>query len=121
MYTRPSVPTHCPLNVLLFIQALWDDVEEVFDRDAGRCHEVPRVKGLLEDPRDRIIEAYMSELSQDLCTRREETAKSGFKVVYTAMHGVGLPFASALMTRFGFSRGLIPGKTMNSSLGALFW
>lgn len=89
-------------------QALWESVEDLLDRVKGHCHEVPAVKGLLHDPREAMIEAYMSELSRDLCTRREETEKSDLKIVYTAMHGVGWMFASELLKHFGFSKNLIP-------------
>lgn len=86
----------------------------------GRCHDVPRVAGLLHDPRRRMVEDYMAEVSKDLCTRHDETAKSDLKVVYTAMHGVGCPFASELMERFGYSKGLILGKSLSSRLWFTF-
>ncbi|KAL8427507.1 hypothetical protein Efla_000544 [Eimeria flavescens] len=94
-------------NAIRNNEDLWLEVEPLFDRVEGVCSEKAKTEGNLKDKREEMIEAYMSEVSADLCSRRRETEKSELKVVYTPMHGVGLPFAAELLKRFGFSRGLI--------------
>ncbi|XP_026194269.1 phosphoglucomutase-2 [Cyclospora cayetanensis] len=89
-------------------QMLWPEVEEFFNRETRLCRSFPGDADLLQDPRESIVEAYMSAVSRDLCMRRKETAQSNLKVVYTPLHGVGLPFATELLARFGFSKGLLP-------------
>jgi phosphoglucomutase len=44
------------------------------------------------------------EMASSLSTRRELNAASDLVFTYTAMHGVGLPFASAAFRSFGFKR-----------------
>ena len=52
--------------------------------DTSCLHDNPR----LTDPLGSVLDGYFSEILQ-LCYRREENARSGVKVVYTPMHGVG--------------------------------
>ncbi|KAL8442128.1 hypothetical protein Emag_006633 [Eimeria magna] len=96
-------------------ETLWDDVELLFDRVEGRCHPHTEEEGELLNGQEDVVEEYMSAVSADLCSRRELTAKSDLKIVYTPMHGVGLPFVTELLKRFGFSKGLIPGKRKRST------
>ncbi|KAL8270634.1 hypothetical protein Esti_005455 [Eimeria stiedai] len=91
-------------------ETLWEDVELLFDRVEGRCHLHTGEGGELLDGQEDVVEEYMSAVSADLCSRLEQTTKSDLKVVYTPMHGVGLPFVTELLRRFGYAKGFIPGK-----------
>lgn len=44
------------------------------------------------------------EMAASLATRRQDNASSDLVFTYTAMHGVGLPFARAAFESFGFKR-----------------
>lgn len=50
-----------------------------------------------------MVEKYV-EMTSTLCTEKELNAKSSLLFTYTAMHGVGLPFAQAAFESFGFPR-----------------
>ncbi|KAK4701303.1 phosphoglucomutase, partial [Phenoliferia sp. Uapishka_3] len=50
---------------------------------------------------ESMKEAYL-EMAKSLCHHKEDNAKSELVFTYTAMHGVGLPFATAAFKAFGF-------------------
>lgn len=53
------------------------------------------------DPTTATVDAYLSQLSAKLCRFPQDNAKrQGGSVVYTPMHGVGEPFASAAFRAF---------------------
>ncbi|KAF9439306.1 Phosphoglucomutase-3 [Entomortierella beljakovae] len=62
----------------------------------------------LIDPTEKLVPAYFSEVDE-LCISKEDNAASDTKFVYTAMHGVGYPFAKRVFENFGF-KPLIPTK-----------
>ncbi|KAF9977951.1 Phosphoglucomutase-3 [Actinomortierella ambigua] len=62
----------------------------------------------LVDPTEELVPAYFSEV-QRLCVDKAVNAASETKFVYTAMHGVGYPFACRVIEEFGFQP-LIPTK-----------
>ncbi|KAG0241492.1 hypothetical protein B0O80DRAFT_443510 [Mortierella sp. GBAus27b] len=55
-----------------------------------------------------LVPTYFEQV-QGLCNSKEANAASDTKFVYTAMHGVGYPFAKQVMEHFGF-KPLIPTK-----------
>lgn len=57
---------------------------------------------LVKDPYEEIFAAYNEDL-QHLCYQKELNQKSPLKFTYTAMHGVGFPFAVRAMEEFGFN------------------
>ncbi len=54
---------------------------------------------LYENPREAIVAAYM-EKAKSLCRYPDDNASSSLGVVYTAMHGVGLPFVEKSFAAF---------------------
>ncbi|KAF9351102.1 Phosphoglucomutase-3 [Mortierella sp. NVP85] len=62
----------------------------------------------LVDPTENLVPAYFEQVKK-LCTSVEANAASNTKFVYTAMHGVGYPFAKRVFENFGF-KPLIPTK-----------
>jgi phosphomannomutase len=60
----------------------------------------------LVDPTEELVPAYFKEVDS-LCIAKDANAASETKFVYTAMHGVGYPFAKQVFERFGF-KPLIP-------------
>lgn len=54
------------------------------------------------DPYDDTFQSYMDIITRDLCVSKADTASSPLKIVYTAMHGVGFPYVSEILNRFGF-------------------
>ncbi|KAL3880512.1 hypothetical protein ACJMK2_032746 [Sinanodonta woodiana] len=56
---------------------------------------------LCMDPYDKIFEAYNKDVVH-LCYFREQNARSSVKFTYTAMHGVGYPYAVKSLQMFGF-------------------
>ncbi|CAO3613777.1 unnamed protein product [Mucor hiemalis] len=56
---------------------------------------------LVSDPTDQgVIDAYFEEV-KDLCKYRSDNETTDIKFVYTAMHGVGHPFAKRAFECFG--------------------
>ncbi|KAK3839746.1 MAG: hypothetical protein J3R72DRAFT_402106 [Linnemannia gamsii] len=55
----------------------------------------------LVDPTEELVPAYFKEVDS-LCIAKEANTASETKFVYTAMHGVGYPFAKEVFERFGF-------------------
>ena len=49
---------------------------------------------LLTDPLDEMQEAYMRLIGERYCWRREQNKRARLRVTYTAMHGVGAPWAA---------------------------
>ncbi|GAA5913424.1 phosphoribomutase PRM15 [Sporobolomyces salmoneus] len=54
------------------------------------------------DGTQAMISKYIA-MTEKLATRKEINAKTPLRFTYTAMHGVGLPFAQAAFESFGFS------------------
>ena len=59
-----------------------------------------RSKGLWRDVPDSVSEQYFNDLLQ---LRLQPTRSSSVSIVYTAMHGVGGPWAQEVLKRAGFS------------------
>ena len=53
------------------------------------------------DALDELKAAYFAEMEQTLCFHKATNASSDLKIVYTAMHGVGTPFAKRAFEVFG--------------------
>lgn len=63
-----------------------------------------RANPLVTDPTDAMVEAYLAAGESRLCRHKAANGDAGqarVGVTYTAMHGVGLPFATAMFERFG--------------------
>lgn len=54
----------------------------------------------ISDPYQEVQEGYYSSIMK-YCYRRKENLKSSFRCVYTAMHGVGYPYAKLAFKAFG--------------------
>lgn len=91
------------------IQLFWPEVEAFFDREKGTCVQAPG-GGTVEDLRNEMWKSYTEQISKTLCARHSETSSSPLRVVYTAMHGVGTPFAKAVLESFGCTSGIVDGK-----------
>ncbi|KAI8374330.1 uncharacterized protein BYT42DRAFT_547388 [Radiomyces spectabilis] len=64
-------------------------------------YELVNKSDLCSDPTDEgVIDSYFEEVSA-LCKFREDNEKTPVKFVYTAMHGVGYPFAKRAYECFG--------------------
>lgn len=59
-----------------------------------------RANPLCKDPTETVLSSYIARLGSGYCRHREENA-SNKPIVYTAMHGVGLPFAQNAFAAFG--------------------
>lgn len=55
---------------------------------------------LVSDPFHDIVEAYFKEVGA-LCVNKSDNRATDVKFVYTAMHGVGAPFATKAFAAFG--------------------
>lgn len=72
--------------------------------DAAALEAALRASPLVSDPTDAAQEAYFSALAGRLCFDRAARAAPGgcpIRVAYTAMHGVGAPFAARSFAAFG--------------------
>ncbi|KAF4706163.1 Phosphoglucomutase-2, partial [Perkinsus olseni] len=54
------------------------------------------------DPYDDALNTYIDQIHHELCRFPDHNKKCELKFVYTAMQGVGLPFALGMLKRFGF-------------------
>ncbi|EER06129.1 Phosphoglucomutase-2, putative [Perkinsus marinus ATCC 50983] len=54
------------------------------------------------DPYDVVLYTYIDQIHHELCRFPELNKKCELKFVYTAMQGVGLPFALGMLKIFGF-------------------
>jgi phosphomannomutase len=60
-----------------------------------------RSSPLCVDAFDEISDAYFAQMARTLCFQRPANAAADLKIVYTAMHGVGAPFAARAFAAFG--------------------
>jgi len=61
----------------------------------------PKYANLVLDPYDEVIQKYQSCIGS-LVSHKEDNQNTNVKFCYTAMHGVGLPFARKSFESFGF-------------------
>lgn len=80
----------------------WDAAIALLEAGTGMLKDLKSVI----DPYDMMFKSYMDEITDDLCTRKAQTATSDLKIIYTAMHGVGYPFVAEILKRFGYERNL---------------
>lgn len=67
----------------------------------GWHYDLVDTSDLVTDPTDLgIIDAYFEEV-EHLCQTKADNQATSIKFVYTAMHGVGAPFAKRAFTCFG--------------------
>jgi phosphomannomutase len=59
-----------------------------------------RASPLCVDEFDRLSEEYFKTMADTLCFHAADNAASELKIVYTAMHGVGAPFAARAFAAF---------------------
>jgi len=76
----------------------WEGVDQLLDANTGLLKDTSKIVDLY----DESVGSYMTEIPKDLARKPEATAKSNLKIVYTAMHGVGYPFVSQIVEKFGF-------------------
>ncbi|CDJ37525.1 phosphoglucomutase, putative [Eimeria tenella] len=108
-------------------QELWPSVEKFFCRTSGKCSAAA---ANLSDPTAALTEAYVAAIAADLrepegfraaapaaaapaaaaAAAKEEKNNYNFKIVYTPLHGVGLPFVQKLFERCGMADVLLPGN-----------
>lgn len=75
----------------------WDEALALLNPATGLLLDRSKVI----DPYRDVFTSYMDVITRDLCVSKKETAASSLKIVYTAMHGVGYPFVSEILNRFG--------------------
>ena len=56
---------------------------------------------LLSDPLDEVMETYTRLVGEKYCWRREHNKRTKLRATYTAMHGVGAPWAAKAFEAFG--------------------
>jgi len=61
----------------------------------------PKYANLVKDPYDEVCQKY-KECIGNMATYKEDNKNTNVKFCYTAMHGVGLPFARRSFEAFGF-------------------
>lgn len=87
--------------------APWPAVQAVAGGYAAATEASVRASatGRCEDPFEEVCAAYFAALGQQCCHHRAANAQpaSSLKVAYTAMHGVGLPFAERSFAAFGLA------------------
>ncbi|KAI7898662.1 uncharacterized protein BX663DRAFT_524309 [Cokeromyces recurvatus] len=67
----------------------------------GWDYDLVSKSDLVSDPTDQgVIDAYFKEV-EALCQNKEDNEATNVKFVYTAMHGVGAPFAKRAFESFG--------------------
>jgi phosphomannomutase len=85
--------------------APWNDASSFYAMlDCSVLEAALRASPLVSDPTDAAEAEYFSAISRQLCHHRELNATAAgcpVKVVYTAMHGVGTPFAERSFAAFG--------------------
>ncbi|KAF4685951.1 Phosphoglucomutase-2 [Perkinsus olseni] len=59
------------------------------------------------EPYDDVFDSYMNRITAELCRFPDKNAHCQLRFVYTAMHGVGLPFTTGLISKFGFPQGTV--------------
>lgn len=60
-----------------------------------------RSSPLCVDALAEVADAYFAEMASTLCFQRPANAAAALRIVYTAMHGVGAPFAARAFAAFG--------------------
>lgn len=93
-----------------FSQKFWDEVETFFDRRSGGLTAEAAESPLLENPFERLVPKYISDISSDLSAPGNGTDNNKLKFVYTAMHGVGTPMVKRMLSAFGFKGNLMTGE-----------
>lgn len=58
---------------------------------------------LVVEDTEALIASYLSKVSTALCRHRAGNASGGVKIAYTAMHGVGTPFAQDMFKAFNLA------------------
>ena len=67
----------------------------------GWNYELASTSDLVSDPTDEgVIDSYFEEV-EALCKNKQDNQDTHVKFVYTAMHGVGTPFAKRAFACFG--------------------
>jgi phosphomannomutase len=61
---------------------------------------LPAGAGHVIDRTEELVASYIAEITSHLCRHKSENATSSIKIAYTAMHGVGTPFARAMFHAF---------------------
>eukprot|EP01071_Lankesteria_metandrocarpae_P002190 Lankesteria_metandrocarpae@DN2148_c0_g1_i1.p1 len=79
---------------------VWSQIKEYFSFDSRK---LINMNAICIDPYDEVLAMYLGHMSSSLCKDKQLVAASNYKVVYTAMHGVGYIFVEALLEKFGFS------------------
>jgi phosphoglucomutase / phosphopentomutase len=69
---------------------------ERLEEEAIRSHPL-----CAPDTTDAVVAAYLGAVRAALCRHEDDNRTSPVRVCYTAMHGVGLPFAAAAFEAFG--------------------
>ncbi|KAF4657961.1 Phosphoglucomutase-2 [Perkinsus chesapeaki] len=82
----------------------WKDALDLLD-----LHDTGLLKSNLAviEPFDDVFKSYMDRITGELCRLPELNKNCQLTYVYTAMHGVGLPFTTGLIKHFGFPEGTV--------------
>lgn len=89
-------------------KTVWPDVPALLDETTGFLKiqagpiEKPCGTGSLIDPYDTLTKEYVADVVDDLKPHMNVMKTSDFRMVYTAMHGVGFPFVESMLNAFGF-------------------
>mmetsp|Transcript_12118 Transcript_12118/g.10094 ORF Transcript_12118/g.10094 Transcript_12118/m.10094 type:complete len:152 (-) Transcript_12118:54-509(-) len=78
----------------------WKDALDLLDLDTCLLKEKAK-EDLTIDPYDDALYTYIDQMYHELCRFPDLNKECNLKFVYTAMQGVGLPFATGLMKKFG--------------------
>ncbi|KAF4748513.1 Phosphoglucomutase-2, partial [Perkinsus olseni] len=78
----------------------WKDALDLLDLDTCLLKD----KSKTIDPYDDALYTYIDQMYHELCRFPDLNKDCHLKFVYTAMQGVGLPFATGLMEKFGFPK-----------------
>ncbi|EER18591.1 phosphoglucomutase, putative [Perkinsus marinus ATCC 50983] len=78
----------------------WRDALELLDLDTCLLKD----KSKTIDPYNDALYTYIDQMHHELCRFPDLNKDCNLRFVYTAMQGVGLPFATGLMDKFGFPK-----------------
>ncbi len=84
--------------------APWEGAAYAAALDGGAGEAALLAHPLLSDPTPAVLPAYLAAMAGQLCTARARNSDAAAPrpgITYTAMHGVGTPFAQAAFAAFG--------------------
>eukprot|EP00921_Rhytidocystis_pertsovi_P014033 GHVQ01022857.1.p1 GENE.GHVQ01022857.1~~GHVQ01022857.1.p1 ORF type:complete len:656 (-),score=100.26 GHVQ01022857.1:545-2512(-) len=116
LYAADGVQIVQPANEQITQQILenldvWDGVSDMLSHETGLLRTSVKKtdctaagEELVSDPVDDLWSSYVKDVCADLRPKIEQTRLTSLRVVYTAMHGVGMKYVERLVEAFGFDR-----------------